>query len=293
MHRSFFFSTALFLLLAPAFCAEGAESGTATEEKLRALQALEKQLPEVPEAPPQVPTPPRIRPTPPPPPKLRELGPTGAPAEAPIVREGPASGRFGGKAAVWWSRRYYFRGVRFSRNDVLQARAALWYQGIKVSGFTNYDFGPDEANEIDGTVSYSIPVSADAVLEAGYTYYGYPHRDFDDTQEIFAGISQQWHIDASIYGYYDFDEGRGGLWEFTLGKRFRYEFIEPYVRATAVLNGKYFNDDIEFSHGLFTAGLPILLGDHLALRGELTYQWGWQGWTDDTWWAVAGAEIRF
>ena len=264
-----------------------------TARKLEELKQLESELPpKVPDtsepavlSEPVRPTPPKS--APPPPPPSRRSG------KSDLLEEGPASGRMGGELGVKWLSEYFFRGVRFSRNDVLQQRVSLWYEGFKLSGFFNYDFGPDEFNEADGTVSYSFPVSDDAVVEAGYTYYGYPHREFRDTQEFFAGIRQDLYVDVGVYGYYDFDEGTGCLWEFSLGKDYPYGIIDPFARFTAVLNGRYFNDDIEFSHGLISVGLPVRIGEHIVVSGEFNYQWGWQGWVEDEWFAGAGVTLKF
>ncbi len=281
-------AAALFLLVVCPLHVFSQESGVA-EDRLRELEELdelESQLP--PERPPE-----RVTPREPPEapePVVRRPGDTG---KSDLVTKGPASGEPGGEAAIRYRSQYFFRGLRFSRNDVLQLEGSLWYKGFKLRGFTNYDCGPDEFNEADGTLSYTYALSDDTIIEGGYTYYGYPHREFEDTQEFFAGIQQEWIVDASIYGYYDFDEGDGAIWEFGLGKHFRYGKVDPYVRATATLNARYFNNDTEFSHGILSAGLPVHLTDYLTVFGDLNYQWGWQGWTEDDWFASAGVKLRF
>jgi hypothetical protein len=280
----------------------------ATREAIKELEKLEAELPpDLPEVPPDVPDLPpeppgptfRELPEPPPPPEpvirrpaREEEGPSES-KRPDLLEDGAASGKFGGELTGRWQSEYYFRGLKFSRNDVLQGEAALWYKGFKLKGFLNYDFGPNEVNEADGSISFNFPVSEDTVVEAGYTYYGYPHRVIEDTQEFFAGIRQEWVVNSSVYAFYDFDEGSGALWEFTVGKNLPIGNFDPFLRGTAVLNARYFNDDTEFSHGTFTAGLPFYLCYHTILFADINYQWGWQGWVKDDWFATAGMTVHF
>jgi len=234
-----------------------------------------------------------------------------APEQADFIKWGPASGKLGGRASAQWLSQYFFRGLRFSHNDVLQQEVGAWYAGFKVRGFFSYDCNPDEYSEADFTASYSYALGRDAAIEAGYTFYGYPHRmygndkkdrkgyDIKDMQEFFGGImGATKYLDASIYGYYDFRDGTGAFWEFALGKSLDIECFEPvalkpYVRASANLNCRYFNDATEFSHAILTVGLPVHLTDHVVLSGSFNYQWGWQNWVEDDWYAQVGVALRF
>ena len=262
-----------------------AEPGAATDintDKLKELEALEKELPPEPYAPP-----PRERQAPPPPP------PTKAGSGPDFIAHGPASKKLGGSYNSRWLSKYFFRGLKFSSDDVWQQELGLWYQGFKIGGFSSFDFEPDKFNEARGTISYSHRLFDDTAIEAGYTYYGYPNNLVKDTQEIFGGIKQEWVVDGSLYGYYDFDEGSGFIGELGLGKHFRYDMIDPYVWTTTTLNGRYFNDDVEFSHMIVTAGLPVHLGDHVIVGASANYQWGWQGWVEDRWFFMADLTLRF
>jgi hypothetical protein len=231
------------------------------------------------------------------------VGVNAAEEQAEFIKWGPASERLGGQLGAQWLSQYFFRGLRFSRNDVLQQEAAMWYGGVKARGFFNYDCGPDEYNEVDLTGSYSFALSESAAVEGGYTYYNYPHRmrgyDIKDTQEVFAGLMQATAIvDASIYGYYDFRDGSGALWEFALGKSVDIPIakpvsVKPFVRAAADLNLYYFNNAAEFSHSILTAGLPFYLSEQFIVTGSYNYQWGWQNWVEDDWYVQAGVTIRF
>ncbi len=224
-------------------------------------------------------------------------------SQADFIVEGPASRQFGGELSLWYASEYYFRGLRFSENDVSHQEVSLWYQGFKVKGFFNYDFHDDEFdeehfNEADVTASYSTALRDDTALEFGYTYYGYPHQvmgyHIHHTQEFFAGIRQESDIiDASLYGYYDFTDGSGSIFELSVGKHYRYKSIDPYVKATADLNVRYFNDATEVSHAIVTAGLPIDLGDHFVLEGNFNYQWGFVSWVEDQWYVKAGVTFKF
>ncbi len=223
--------------------------------------------------------------------------------KAEFIQWGPASGEFGGRLGAQWQSKYFFRGLRFSRNDVLQQDVGMWYGGVKASGFFSYDCGPDEYNEVDATGSYSYAFNKDTAVEGGFTYYNYPHRtrgyDIKDTYEVFAGLTQATPIvDASIYGYYDFRDGSGALWEFALGKGVTLDYlkpvlVKPFVRASANLNVRYFNDDTEFSHSILTVGLPFYLSPQLIIGPTINYQWGWQQWVEDEWYAQLGVTIRF
>ncbi|HAK94218.1 MAG TPA: hypothetical protein DCM87_04255 [Planctomycetes bacterium] len=231
--------------------------------------------------------------------------------QADFIKWGPASKELGGQASVQWLSQYFFRGLRFSHNDVLQQEIGVWYAGFKARGFFSYDCNPDEYSEADFTGSYSYALNESTAVEAGYTFYGYPHRmygkdkkdrqgyDIKDTQEIFAGVMGVTdYLGASVYGYYDFRDGTGALWEFALGKsldidHFKPVTLKPYVRASANLNCRYFNDATEFSHSILTVGLPLHLTDHAVLSGSLNYQWGWQGWVEDDWYAQVGVTLRF
>ena len=215
-----------------------------------------------------------------------------------LVKWGPASGKLGGALTVKWLNRYFFRGLRFSRNDVLQQDVGLWYEGFKLGGFFSYECSSKKYNETDVTLSYSYALRPDTVLEAGYTYFGYPNRvrgyKIKDTQEVFAGLSGTTrYLDASVYGYYDFKEGTGTFWEFGLGKAVDLDYVKPYVRATANLNARYFNDKTEFSHAILTVGVPVHITDHTIIAGSFNYQWGWQNWVEDKWYVDVGVTLRF
>lgn len=221
-----------------------------------------------------------------------------------FIKSGPASGETGGELSLWYLNRYFFRGLRFSKNDVCQPEISIWHKGFKIKGKFNYDFKDNrldetQFNEADVTASYNVALNQDAVLEMGYTYYGYPHQvmgyHIHQCQEFFAGIDQRTDfLDASLYGYYDFTDGSGSYFELTLGKRFRYkDLIEPYVRANTNLNVRYFNDATEISHSIFTAGLPIYLGEHVILDGSFNYQWGVVSWVEDKWYVRAGLTLRW
>ncbi len=130
----------------------------------------------------------------------------------------------------WWSAslsagydsKYIFRGF-FVQNKDGEEVNNLGYTDLSFSAFgatlgawyaSSWD---DEFTELDLYASYTYSIGETGFdITGGAIYYAFP--DFDDTWELFAGVSYSglsW-LTASLTFYYDFEVFEGGYLEFKL-----------------------------------------------------------------------------
>lgn len=112
---------------------------------------------------------------------------------------------------------YVWRGLTLSDEMVAQPTVGLSYKGFGANLWSNYDIDTEQLNETDFTLNY-VGAAAKLGYDVGYIYYGFD--GFDDTQEIYLGLSYDVLLSPSATLYWDFDEGEGGFLVLAVGHSF-------------------------------------------------------------------------
>lgn len=125
--------------------------------------------------------------------------------------------KFTGTASVDVMSNYVWRGIKLSKDFVVQPSLTIGYGGFSMNMWANVDlnyFGKPitgksvKHTETDITLSYTYPIDK-LSLTGGYIYYGLD--SVPDTQEIFITAAYDTLLNPSLTLYYDIKEGKGGF----------------------------------------------------------------------------------
>ena len=132
-----------------------------------------------------------------------------------LIMPGAASAEGGeASASAGLYSNYVWRGMTLSDEIVAQTGTGVSYKGFGAGLWMNYDFDSDQLNETDLTLNYAGALGAFG-YDVGYIYYGLD--GFDDTQELYLGLSYDFVVSPSVTLYWDVDEGDGGFLVTALG----------------------------------------------------------------------------
>ncbi|MFC1752569.1 hypothetical protein ACFL96_04150 [Thermoproteota archaeon] len=147
-----------------------------------------------------------------------------------------------------------------SQGPSIQPDVNLGLEKLTLDIWGNYNILEEQA-EVDISVDYTQPINDKLSATLGYTYFLYPTKHFNDSQEIFAGLSYAGIADASVFGYHDFVDGKGNLVLASLGKGFKIEDIYMTPSITLGYNDHYFRQETGFSHAKIGVDFSIPAGD--------------------------------
>ena len=182
---------------------------------------------------------------------------------------------------------YVWRGLLLTDGPILQPCAKVTYRGLSLSVWGNMDLdnvndNKNEFNEIDYTLSYSVPVNI-LTFTAGVLHYDFPNTEFLDTTEIIAGVSAALPLSPSITSYWDVDAVKGVYVTADLAPSFPLPAvsssftwsIDPSIGlgwGTDKHNNFYYGTDTstlaDFHTGL---SVPFHFGDHFTIAPKVGY----------------------
>jgi hypothetical protein len=195
-----------------------------------------------------------------------------------------------GISADYFSK-YIWRGQNLNNESVFQPSIYLSKYGFTASIWGNMDMTNNLDNagnftEFDTSLDYTTAMPGIDFLDlsVGGIYYDFPSTDFDDTTEIYAGVSAPtWPLSPSFKMYRDVDEIKGNYYQLGVGHTFEKVttfseecFCDLVLGASvgygnAAYNKGYFGVDSDQSNDLtLTAGLPICLGNW-TLKPSVNY----------------------
>ena len=175
--------------------------------------------------------------------------------------------------------KYIWRGQVLNDESVFQPSIYLSKYGFTGSVWGNLDMKDNlgnagEFNEFDSSLDYTHALTDWLSGSVGAVYYDFPKTDFEDTTEIYGGLSLTklpWTPSFKIY--HDVDEIKGSYMSLGVGKTF--EKIQKWSDTcycglalgasvgygTESYNNGYFGvKDAAFNDVTLTAGLPICIG---------------------------------
>lgn len=187
--------------------------------------------------------------------------------------------------------KYIWRGQNLNNESVFQPSVYLSKYGFTASIWGSMDMKNNLDNagnftEFDTSLDYTMAMPGLDFLNVsvGGIYYDFPNTDFDDTTEIYAGVSAPtWPLSPSFKVYRDVDEIQGNYYQFGVGHTF--EKIAKFSEecfcnlvlgasvgyGSAAYNKGYFGSDSDNLNDLtLTAGLPIGFGSW-TLKPSVNY----------------------
>lgn len=175
-----------------------------------------------------------------------------------------------------WSSAYVWRGITFTDGMVFQPSLTLAREkGLTLNIWGNLDLGDSndlsgEFQEVDLTLSYSLPLETAWAVEVGFIEYLFPNGVTDGTREIYATIGWEGVVTPTLSFYYDFDEVNG--YYASLGLSY-VTTVGPVSLELAASAG-HAGDDFALASGgttggLFDSNLSLSLGRSLG-RYDIT-----------------------
>ena len=100
---------------------------------------------------------------------------------------------------------YVFRGIQLA-DDSLQAAVDFSYRDAYFGIWTNQPYRKSTfENEVDFYAGYNYRINDKLVLDAGGTFYLYPHGDDEHSTEFYLGLSADTVLSPKVYAFYDID----------------------------------------------------------------------------------------
>jgi hypothetical protein len=178
--------------------------------------------------------------------------------------------------------KYIWRGQNLNNESVFQPSIYLSKYGFTAAIWGNMDMKNNLNNagnftEFDTSLDYTTAIPGLDFLDVsvGGIYYDFPKTDFEDTTEVYAGVSApEWPLTPSFKVYRDVDEIEGNYYQFSIGHTL--EKIATFSEqcycglqlgasvgyGNAAYNKGYFGVDSDKLNDLtLTTGLPICLGN--------------------------------
>ncbi len=192
-----------------------------------------------------------------------------------------------GTASVDFMSNYLWRGIKLSKDFVIQPSLTIGYAGFSMNVWSNLDtnyFGNTEGGkkfkhtETDITLNYSH--SFDKLsLTGGFIYYGLD--SVADTQELYLSASYDVLLKPALTFYYDIKEGKGGYLTASIGHSFDIAKDIPLnlgalvsynlknkVMSCEVCTGKNFNN---FYNAEFSASVSVPITKQISITPKLAY----------------------
>lgn len=173
---------------------------------------------------------------------------------------------------------YMWRGQQLSDDHgVVQPSLEASYKGVTVNFWANEDLQNSQHTETDFTLSYSRSYKKLSV-DVGYIYYALD--GLDDTQELYLTLAYDIIGSPTITYYGDFDEGRGGYLELSIGHSL--ELPRGMTLNGGFTTGINFQNAImgldrkgsrftNFYNGEVSASLDIPITDNFSLTPQVAY----------------------
>lgn len=178
--------------------------------------------------------------------------------------------------------KYIWRGQALNDESVFQPSIYLSKFGFTAAIWGSMDMKNNLDNagnftEFDTSLDYTTAMPGVDFLNVsvGGIYYDFPNTDFDDTTEVYVGVSApSWPLTPSFKVYRDVDEIEGNYYQLGVGHTF--EKIATFSEecfcnlvlgaslgyGSAAYNKGYFGVNSDQSNDLtLTAGLPICFGN--------------------------------
>jgi len=137
--------------------------------------------------------------------------PTTTTPESPgSVPEGLAHTPFSASWSLGVASRYIFQGFDYSDGKaVLNPELDLAAGPVSAKIWANHNLDSGLSDEFDFSLLHEWSIKQFS-LDAGYTYFRYPHREgWDPSQELFFDLSREGWLSPSLSVHYDFDAGKG------------------------------------------------------------------------------------
>lgn len=187
----------------------------------------------------------------------------------------------GFEAVLAWNSEHIFRGVQEAKQTIAggveisydQLYGGVWAVVPTADSFNAYQ------NRIDLYAGYGFDISDVLQADIGVTGYIRPDNGalfaYDDSVELYAGISTGGQFNPALYGFYDFVLDRFVIEAST-------EYILPFARTDLVVGGTlgyqhdngfdfgYAQLDIELVQN-FTQNTSIGIGGHFAASTDNTF----------------------
>ncbi len=136
---------------------------------------------------------------------------TAATPENPVsVPEASAHTPFSASWSLGVASRYIFQGFDYSDGEaVLNPELDLAAGPLSAKIWANHNLDSGFSDEFDFSLLHEWSIKKFS-LDAGYTYFRYPHREgWDPSQELFFDLSHEGWLSSSLSIHYDFDAGTG------------------------------------------------------------------------------------
>jgi len=154
--------------------------------------------------------------------------------------------------------KHMFRGLTFSEKPILQPTVSGTYKNLTVIGFGSYKTDTKEINEADIIADYTMLVSENVSVSAGYAYLTFPDINAK-SQEVYVAVSLDTLLSPSMSIVYDFKEGDGVYGEISADHDF--EKFPLSISAKLGYNHHYFRENSGFSHAELNVKIPINFGN--------------------------------
>ncbi len=183
-----------------------------------------------------------------------------------------------------WDSEHVFRGTQQSKQNItggIEARMDQVYAGVWAVLPTADSFAAYQ-DRIDVYAGYGFALSDGAWADIGVTGYIRPDNgllfSYEDSVEVFAGVSGSGPFSPALYGFYDFVLEQATI-------EASAEYIVPVGRTDLVFGGTagysngssldygYVQADVELAHN-FNRNTAVSLGGHFAASTEPTFLQG-------------------
>ncbi len=173
---------------------------------------------------------------------------------------------------------YLWRGFDLNEDDddyVIQPGADVSVGNFTFSWWGNVSESSGNMNEVDLVIDYSTDLGELVSVSVGNILYNVD--GFDDTNELYLGMTLNTILEPTLTVYYDYDEFEAVYT--TLGVSHGFDIADKTslglgVTASYVSNddGDVFDDDTSWLHNLeVSAGVDYALTDSITLSGSVLY----------------------
>src|SRR6266850_222003 len=157
------------------------------------------------------------------------------------VPEGGAHSPLSASWSLGLASRYIFQGFDYSDGKaVLNPELDLTAGPISAKVWANHNLESGFSDEFDFSVLHEWSIKKFS-MDAGYTYFRYPHREgWDPSQELFLDLSQEGWLNKSLSVHYDFDAGMGTYSTLGLNHSVNTSLGTATLGATLFYQGSYY-----------------------------------------------------
>jgi uncharacterized protein (TIGR02001 family) len=175
-----------------------------------------------------------------------------------------------GDAYLSYNSMYLWRGADLSSGDaVMQGGMDLSFKGLTLSYWSNYSLENSTLDETDIVLDYTFAAGELVNISLGHILYSV--QGYDDTSEVYAGVSLNSILEPALTVYYDYDEAAGDIFV-TASVGHSIELSNDLSLSLGALASYKDSDSYSELHNAeFSAGLDYAVTEQIALSPAVIF----------------------